>query len=113
MRSERPIFSSSSTIRMRLDAISCDGQQHAKTCAAQLSFHQYNVPAAQKRALARDRKAQPHAALLKRNGGLKQAGPRLLAQPRPGIVHFNRDSPVGRRGDPENASTLAGGFGGV
>src|SRR5438477_11088531 len=102
MRSDRPIFSSSSTIRMRLDAIGCYGQQHAKTCAAQLSFHQYNIAAAQQGALARDREAQPHAALLKGNGGLEQAGPRLLAEPRAGIVNFDCDAPVLGGGDSED-----------
>src|SRR5437879_3229618 len=107
MRSERPIFSSSSTIRMRLDAIGCYGQQHAKTCAAQLSFHQYNVPAAQQSALARDREAQPHAAFLERNGGLKKAGARLLAQPRSRIVDFDSDPAVLRGRDSQDAAAFA------
>src|SRR5215831_18797588 len=83
MRNERPIFSSSSTIRMRLEAIGCDGQKHAESRAAQLSFHQNDVAAAQQRALARDREAQPHASLLERDGRLEETGARLLAQSRP------------------------------
>src|SRR5690242_2055907 len=94
MRSERPMFSSSSTIRMRLDAIGSHGQQHAEARAAQFSFHQYDVAAAQQRAFTRDRKAQTHAAFLKGNGGLKEAGARLLTEPRSRVMYFDRNAAV-------------------
>src|ERR1035438_1534990 len=94
MRRERPIFSSSSTISTRLDAMVCNRQQQAKARAAQFSFHQYQVPARKQRAFARDGEAQAHALFLERYGGLKQRGARLLAQPRPGIMHFDRHAPV-------------------
>src|ERR1039457_3557694 len=78
MRSERPIFSSSSTIRMRLDAMSSHGQQHAETSAAQFSFHHNNVSAIEQGAFARDGKSQPHSPFLEGDGRLKQAGARLF-----------------------------------
>ena len=61
-----------------------------------------DVAARQQRALARDRKPQPHAALLERNGGLKQRLPRLLAQARAGIVHFDQRVAVAHRGDAQD-----------
>src|SRR5271165_4803006 len=96
MRSERPIFSSSSTIRMRLDAIGCHGQQHAETCAAQFSFNYDDVAAVEQGALAGDGKAEPHAALLKRNGGLEETGTGLFAESGAGIVDFDGDAAVFR-----------------
>src|SRR5215831_8989142 len=107
MRSERPIFSSSSTIRMRLDGIVYHGQQHTKSRAAQFSFHQYDVAAAQQGALAGDREAESHSAFLEGNGGLEEAGSRLLAQPRSGIVHLDGDPPVLRCRDPQNSAAFA------
>src|SRR5438132_7249232 len=108
MRSERPMFSSSSTIRTRLEAICRNGQQHAEAGAAQFSSYQYDVAAREQRALARDGKPQPHTPLLKRNGGLKQRGARLLAQPRSGIMHFDGDAAVLGRRHAEDLAALAG-----
>src|ERR1017187_7662544 len=98
MRNERPIFSSSSTIRMRLDAMSSHGQQHAETSAAQFSFHHNNVSAIEQGAFARDGKSQPHSPFLEGDGRLKQAGARLFAQPRSGIVDLDRDAAAVRPG---------------
>src|ERR1017187_1252802 len=92
MRRERPIFSSSSTINKRLEAIGSNGQQHAESSAAQFSFHEFDIPARQQRALARDGKTEAHTALLKRNGGLEERGACLFAQPGSGIVYFDGDA---------------------
>src|ERR1041384_2434272 len=113
MRSERPIFSSSSTISTRLEAICLSGQEHAETCAAQFSFHHHDVPARQQRTLACNGKPQPHAPFLEGNGWLKQGGAGLLAQPRSRIVHFDGDSPCFRRGYAQDFSALAGSLRGV
>src|ERR1039458_5046127 len=113
MRRERPIFSSSSTISKRLEAIGSNGQQHTKSSAAQFSFHEFDITARQQSALARDGKTEAHAPLLKRNGGLEEGGARLFAEPRSGIVHFDRDAAVPLGSDAQDAPTNAGGLGGV
>src|ERR1035438_3669392 len=94
MRSERPIFSSSSTINKRLEGIGSNRQQHAESSAAQFSFHEFDITARQQRALARDGKTEAHTAFLKGNGGLEERGARLFAQPWSGIVHLDRDAAV-------------------
>src|ERR1035441_6076016 len=104
MRKDRPMFSSSSTISTRLDAMVRYRQQQAKARAAEFSFHQHQVPAGKQRALARDGEAQAHALLLERYGGLKQGRARLFAQPRAGIVDFDAHAPVAGGGGAEDAS---------
>src|ERR1035438_7169808 len=113
MRSERPIFSSSSTISKRLEAIGSNRQQHAESRAAQFSFHEFDITARQQRALARDGKTQTHPALLKRNGGLEKRGARLFAQTGSGIVHFDRNAALLFGGDAQDPPAIAGGLGGI
>src|ERR1039457_5017237 len=113
MRRERPIFSSSSTISKRLEAIGSNGQQHAESSAAQFSFHEFDITAGQQRALARDGKTEAHTALLKRNGGLEEGCARLFAEPGSGIVHFDRDAAVPLGSDAQDAPANARGLGGV
>src|SRR5271165_1011968 len=113
MRSERPIFSSSSTIRMRLDAIGCHGQQHSETCAAQFSFHYDDVAAVEQGAFSGDGKAEAHSALLKRNGRLEETGSGLFAESGAGIVDFDGDAPFFGGSHTEDLAAFAGGFGGI
>src|SRR5205814_1818904 len=77
-RSERPIFSSSSTIRIRF----INRQQHAKRGPAQFPFHCQDVSAQQERAFSGDREPEAHAPLLERDGRLEQASTRLFAHAR-------------------------------
>src|ERR1039457_644021 len=113
MRRERPIFSSSSTIRKRLEAMSSNGQQHADSSAAQFSFHEFDITARQQRALARDGKTEAHSALLKRNGGLEEGGACLFAEPGSGIVYFDRDAALLLGSDTQDAPANARRLGGV
>src|ERR1039457_2807606 len=113
MRRERPIFSSSSTISKRLEAIVSNGQQHAESSAAQFSFHEFDITARQQRALARDGKAEAHTVLLKSNGGLKGGRARLFAEPGSGIMHFDGDAAGPLGSDAEDAPAIAGGLSGV
>src|SRR5271167_4924357 len=108
MRRERPIFSSSSTISNRLEAIGHNRKQHTESSAAQFSFHEFDIAAGQKRALARDGKAESHAALLKRYGRLEQRRARLFTQPGAGVVHFNSYPAMFFSGDPQNAAAFSG-----
>src|ERR1017187_344673 len=113
MRSERPIFSSSSTISKRLEAIGSNRQQHAESGAAQFSFHEFDVTARQESALAGDGKTEAHAALLKRNSGREQGGARLFAEPGSGIVHFDGDAALLLGGDAQDAPAIARGLSGI
>src|ERR1019366_9654402 len=113
MRRERPIFSSSSTISKRLEAIGSNGQQHAESSAAQFSFHEFDITARQQRAFARDGKTKAHAALLERNGGLEEGGARQFAEPGAGIVHLDSDGPLLLGSDAQDAAANPGGLGGV
>src|SRR5271169_1749561 len=95
MRKERPMLSSSSTIRTFFDAMGAIGKYKTERGAAEFTGHGHQVTAGKQRALARNRKAQAHAVLLERNGRLEQGPARLLAQAGAGIVDLHRDLAVG------------------
>src|SRR5436309_9757264 len=104
MRSERPMFSSSSTIRILFDAIR---QYQSERSPAQLSVYRQNVSARKQGAFARDRKPEPHAVLLERNCGLEQRLSGGLTQSWAGIVNLDRDLAVHHLSDGEHFSTGA------
>src|SRR5579872_338495 len=67
-------------------------KRQAKSCAAQFAVDRSQVASTQQSALMRNGQAQPHAALLKGNGRLKQRAPRVQAQARTGIVNLDVDT---------------------
>src|SRR5262245_29873477 len=94
MRSERPMLSSSSTIRTFYDAIGAVRKHNTKRGAAELAGYGQDVAARKQRALAGDREPQAHAVFFEGDRGLKQRAARLFAQSGTGIVDFNRDFTV-------------------
>ena len=109
MRSDRPMFSSSSTIRIRF----IRRKEHAKRGAAQFAFDQQNVAAQQQGAFSGDRQSQAHAALLEGNRRLEQAAARLLAQAGTGIVDFDRHLANRQPAWQPESAARSRGFGGI
>src|SRR5262249_293111 len=108
-RRERPIFSSSSTIRIRF----ISGQEHAKRSPAQFSFHRQDVSTEQQSAFSGDGKTKPHTTLLERDGRLEQGSPGLFAQACTRTVYFDGDFQIDRQCRRQNPATGTGGFRGV
>src|SRR5258708_581212 len=115
MRRERPIFSSSSTTRIRRDGIirsyvDNDWQEYTKTGPAQLAGNGKNVAARKQRAFACDRKAKAHPSLLERNSGLEKRLAGQIAEAGAGIVHFDGDAVVERLHAGEDLAAFTGGI---
>ncbi len=59
----------------------CDHrQENPKARASELACDQKDIAARKQRALARDRKTQPHASFLERDGGLEERFAGQIAQ---------------------------------